>query len=147
MKTVRQILDSKGNAVHTIAPDAQVYQALQEMADRDVGALVVVKDDEVKGIVSERDYARKVILRGKFSKDIPVHEVMTDKVVCVDPDQTVEACMALMTEMRVRHLPVLENGRLAGLISIGDVVRAVIDDQKFKIDELEHYITGTPRWG
>ncbi len=147
MKTVRQILDSKGNAVHTIAPDAQVYRALQEMADRDVGALVVVKDGEVIGIVSERDYARKVILRGKFSKDTPVHEVMTERVVCVAPDQTIEACMALMTEIRARHLPVIDKGKLAGLISIGDVVRAVIEDQKFTIDELEHYISGTPRWG
>ncbi len=147
MKTVRHILEGKGNAVHTIARDAKVYQALQEMADRDVGALVVVKDGEVIGIVSERDYARKVILRGKFSKDTPVHEVMTERVVCVNPDQTIEACMALMTEIRARHLPVIDKGKLAGLISIGDVVRAVIEDQKFTIDELEHYISGTPRWG
>ncbi len=147
MKTVKRILEGKGNEVHTIAPDAKVYDALKQMADRNVGALVVLQDGEVIGLISERDYARKVVLQGRFSKDTPVREVMNEKAVCVEPSQTVEACMALMTEMRTRHLPVLEKGKLAGLISIGDVVRAVIEHQKFTIDELQHYITGTPRWG
>ncbi len=146
MTTVKRMLEGKGRSVHIIAPDAKVYEALQEMADRDVGALVVVQDGEVVGIISERDYARKVILKGKFSKDVLVREVMSDHAICVDPGQTVEACMALMTEKHVRHLPVLEKGQLAGIISIGDLVKEVIEDQKVTIGELEHYISGTPRW-
>ncbi len=147
MKTVKQVLDHKGYQLHSVAPGTTVYEALQKMAQEGIGALVILDGRELVGIVSERDYARKVILRGKFSKDTLVHEVMTERVVCVHPGQTIEACMALMTEIRARHLPVTENGRLAGLISIGDVVRAVIEDQKYTIDELEHYISGTPRWG
>ncbi len=143
MKTVRELLGEKGHSVYTIAPDASVFEALQKMSDRDVGALVVLEDGEVVGLISERDYARKVILKGKFSKDIPVRDIMSAKVICVGAKQRVDACMALMTEKRVRHLPVLENGQLAGIISIGDVVKAVIEHQQFTIEQLEHYITGS----
>jgi CBS domain-containing protein len=143
MKTVRQLLGAKGHGVYTIDPDATVYQALQEMAERDTGALVVTREGDLVGLVSERDYARKLVLKGKISKDTPVREIMSDEVVCVGSQQTVEGCMTLMTEKRVRHLPVLENGQLAGIISIGDVVKAIIEDQKSTIEELEHYITGS----
>ena len=142
MKTVKKILADKGDGVYTISPDATVLEALQEMADRNVGALVVLSEGEVVGLVSERDYARKVILKGRFSKDIQVHEIMTRKVVCASSKHKMDACMAIMTEKRVRHLPILENGQLAGIISIGDVVKAIIEDQQFTIEQLEHYITG-----
>ena len=142
MKTVKKILADKGDGVYTISPDATVLEALQEMADRNVGALVVLSEGEVVGLVSERDYARKVILKGRFSKDIQVHEIMTHKVVCASSKHKMDACMAIMTEKRVRHLPILENGQLAGIISIGDVVKAIIEDQQFTIEQLEHYITG-----
>ncbi len=145
MTTVAQLLQDKGRAVWTIAPDAMVYDALSLMAEKNVGALVVVAGQRVVGIISERDYARKVILKGKFSKDTPVREIMTDKVYFVRPAQTVEECMALMTAERVRHLPVLEDEQLVGLISIGDVVRTVISEKEFLIKQLEHYITDNPR--
>lgn len=144
MKTVRQVLDHKGDAVHTVEPAATVLDALRRMAEADVGALVVVEEDRVVGLFSERDYARKVILRGKASKDVPVEEIMTGRVICVGPQQKVDACMGLMTRERVRHLPVLEDGRLVGIISIGDVVKTIIEDQQGTIAELEHYITGRP---
>jgi CBS domain-containing protein len=144
MKTVRQLLADKGTAVHTIGPQAKVYEALQRMAQHDVGALVVLDDEgNVVGLVSERDYARKVILKGKFSKDVPVHEIMTSQVVCISSQQKMDACMAIMTRRRVRHLPVLENDQLAGIISIGDVVKAIIEEQQSTIEELEQYITGS----
>ena len=143
MKTIRQILGRKGYAVHTIGPDATVLETLQRMAEHDVGALVVVEGGEVVGLVSERDYARKVILKGRFSKDTPVREIMSHPVVCVSSTQTVASCMSLMTERRIRHLPVIENGQLAGLISIGDVVKTIIEDQQFTIEELENYISGS----
>ncbi len=142
MTTVRQLLRGKGQSVYTIGPDATVYDALQEMAARDVGALVVTENDDVVGVVSERDYARKLVLVGKLSRETPVREIMSDEVVCVGPKQTVDGCMALMSQKRVRHLPVLENEQLAGIISIGDVVKAIIEGQQSTIDELEHYITG-----
>lgn len=144
MKTIGQLLGAKGHSVYSIAPDATVLEALQEMADRDVGALVVLEGGELVGLISERDYARKVILKGKFSKEIPVREIMSHRVVCVTSEQRVDSCMALMTEKRVRHLPVLDNEKLAGMISIGDVVKAIIEDQQFTIEQLEHYITGRP---
>jgi CBS domain-containing protein len=112
------------------------------MADKDIGALLVIEDDLVIGIFSERDYARKVILQGKASKDTPIEEIMTARVIFVQPDQSIEECMAVMTEKHVRHLPVLENGQLLGVISIGDVVKAIIADQGFVIEQLENYITG-----
>ncbi len=144
MKTVRQILGSKGYIVYTIAPEAPVFEALQKMADENIGALVVVKDGEVVGILSERDYARKIILEGRSSRETPVRDIMSRRVVCVSSQQRMDSCMALMTEKRVRHLPVLENEQLAGIISIGDVVKAIIEDQQFTIEQLEHYIRGTP---
>ncbi len=143
MKTVRQVLAGKGHAVHTIGPETPVFEALQNMAGEDVGALVVVESGELIGLLSERDYARKVILQGKSSRDTPVRDIMSRRVLCVSYDQRMDSCMALMTENRVRHLPVLENERLAGLISIGDVVKAIIEDQQFTIEQLEHYIRGT----
>jgi len=142
MTTVRQLLRGKGQSVYTIGPDATVYDALQEMAARDVGALVVTENDDVVGVVSERDNARKLVLVGKLSRETQVREIMSDEVICVGPKQTVEGCMALMSQKRVRHLPVLENERLAGIISIGDVVKAIIEGQQSTIEELEHYITG-----
>ena len=142
MKTVREILNAKGDSVLTVAPDASVFEALDLMADRDVGALVVVEGEAICGLLSERDYARKVILKGKRSPDIPVREIMTSEVICVSPEQKPEACMALMTEKHIRHLPVLEEGRLVGIVSIGDVVKAIIHDQQFTIEQLHHYITG-----
>lgn len=144
MKTVKQVLDRKGSVVHTIEPEAPVFDALRKMADENVGALVVIEREEVTGLLSERDYARKVILHGKSSKQIQVREIMSRRVVCVRPQQRMDSCMALMTENRVRHLPVLESERLVGIVSIGDVVKAIIEDQQFAIEQLEHYIRGTP---
>ncbi|MDE3091787.1 MAG: CBS domain-containing protein [Chloroflexota bacterium] len=143
MTTVAQVLQEKGCAVWSIAPDATVYAALESMAEKDIGALLVVAGDELVGIISERDYARKVVLKGRLSKDTCVRGIMSEKVVCVYPEQTIEDCMALMTAKRVRHLPVLADDKLVGVISIGDVVKAVIADQEFLIEELEKYITGS----
>ncbi len=140
MATVKQMLQSKGREVYTIAPDATVLDALREMAARDVGALVVVDGDAIAGIFSERDYARKLALQGKSSRNTPVWAVMTDEVICISPDQTAEKCMVVMTEKRIRHLPVLDDGRLTGLISIGDVVKAIISEQQVLIRHLEDYI-------
>lgn len=140
MKTVRQLLQSKGSQVYSITPDAKVYEALRLMADKEIGALVVVDGGCVAGMITERDYARKVILHGKSSHDIPVRDIMTAKVHTVDPKQTVQECMALMTERRFRHLPVVEGERLCGLVSIGDLVKEVIAEQQQTIRELETYI-------
>lgn len=140
MKTVRQLLQGKGGAVHSIAPGARVFEALQLMADKDIGALLVMEGGRLAGIMSERDYARKVILAGKSSHDMAVREIMTERVVTVQPSQTVEECMALMTERRIRHLPVMEGDKLVGLLSIGDLVKAVIAEQAQTIRQLESYI-------
>ncbi len=140
MKTVKEILEAKSHRLLSISPDASVLDALKLMADKDIGALVVLDGDDLAGIFSERDYARKVILHGKSSQDTRVRETMTHKVVCVRPDQSVEECMALMTDKRIRHLPVLEDRRVIGVISIGDVVKEVISEQRFVIEQLEHYI-------
>jgi len=140
MKTLMQLLQSKGREVHTITPDARVIDALKLMADRDIGALVVLDNGRLAGILSERDYARKVVLRGKSSEDIPVREIMTSKVVTVQPGQSVEECMSLMTHRRIRHLPVTEGERLIGVLSIGDLVKEVIADQEQTIRQLESYI-------
>jgi len=142
MITVRQILEEKGHQVWTIGPDETVYKALMIMADKDIGALVVVENDQVVGIVSERDYARKVVLKGKTSLDTPVRDIMTPQVYFVNPDCSAEECMALMTEKRVRHLPVMENNKLVGVISIGDVVKSIISSQKVTIEHLQNYIMG-----
>lgn len=141
MKTVKQILDVKGYKLHTIRSSDTVFDAMQRMAHEDVGALVVVDDGELAGIMSERDYARKVILKGRHSKDTPVHEIMTRDVICVTSDTGVEMCMSVMTDKRVRHLVVRDEARLSGVISIGDVVKAVIKEQQFTIEQLEQYIT------
>jgi CBS domain-containing protein len=140
MTTVSQILQAKGNQVWTITPAATVYEALALMAEHGIGALVVVEDGAVVGILSERDYARKVVLQGKSSRDTPVRDVMSSQVVCVRPSQTLDQCMAVMTNKRIRHLPVLDQGRLAGVVSIGDVVKAIITAQSIMIDHLKDYI-------
>ena len=141
MMTVRQILSGKEEGVLSIAPQSTVYVALEVMAQHDVGALVVVDGGRVVGMFSERDYARKVILKGKASKDTQVKEVMSEKVSCVTLSQTVEDCMALMTDKRIRHLPVLGAGQeVLGIISIGDLVKETISHQKFTIEQLVHYI-------
>jgi CBS domain-containing protein len=140
MKTLKQLLISKGREVYSIGPDAKVIEALQLMAQKDIGALAVMDGGRLVGMLSERDYARKVILHGKTSEDVPVREIMTSEVVTVEPSQTVEQCMALVTQRRIRHLPVCENGRLIGLVSIGDLVKDVIADQEQTIKQLESYI-------
>jgi CBS domain-containing protein len=144
VKTVSQILQRKGNIVWSISPEASVFEALQLMAEKNLGAVLVMKNDRVVGIMSERDYARKIILHGKHSKDTLVKEIMSSQVIYVNISLSVEECMALMINKRIRHLPVIENGRLSGIISIGDVVDAVIDEKEFVIDQLVHYITGIP---
>jgi CBS domain-containing protein len=140
MKTVNEILEAKSHKLLSISPQASVLDALKLMAEKDVGALVVLDGEGLAGIFSERDYARKVILHGKSSKATPVSEIMTHKVVCVRPDQSVEECMALMTDKRIRHLPVLDDRKVIGVISIGDVVKELISEQRFVIEQLEHYI-------
>lgn len=143
MKTVAQILQAKPDpTVHTVAPTASVYEAVSLMADKNVGALVVVAQGRVVGIVSERDYARKIVLMARSSKDTPLADIMSSPVMVVHPGRTVEECMALMTENRLRHLPVMEGERLLGLVSIGDLVKATISEQQFIIEQLEHYISG-----
>jgi len=140
MKTIKEILQSKPLGVLSISPEASVLDALRLMAEKEVGALVVLESERLAGIFSERDYARKVILHGKSSKDTSVREIMTSKVVYVRPEQSVEECMALMTDKRIRHLPVLQENRVIGIISIGDVVKEVISEQRFVIEQLEQYI-------
>jgi len=140
MKTVRQLLQSKGGTIYSVAPGTRVFEALELMAEKEVGALLVLDDGKLAGIISERDYARKVILHGKSSHDIAVREIMTGKVVTVQPDQTVDQCMALMTNKRIRHLPVTEDDKLLGLVSIGDLVKEVIAEQEQTIRQLESYI-------
>lgn len=143
MKTVADILRSKSSqAIHTISPAATVLEAITLMAEKGIGALVVTDADKVVGIVSERDYARKIILMERSSYDTPVSDIMTHEVMYVDPRKTNQDCMALMTENRMRHLPVLEEGRLLGLISIGDLVKDIISEQQYIIEQLEQYIRG-----
>jgi CBS domain-containing protein len=140
--TVGQLLNAKGTEIWTVVPDTTVYEALQEMADRDIGALLVMDGDNLVGIFSERDYARKLVLVGKSSMDTPVQDVMTQDVICISPQDDVIDCMEIFTDKRFRHLPVKENNRIIGVISIGDVVKAIISDQEFKIRQLKNYITG-----
>ena len=143
MKTVAELLQSKGNAsVYTISPDQTVLEAVALMADKGIGALLVTEGSDVVGIITERDYARKVILLERSSQATPVSDIMTAAVMYVHPSQTSSECMKLMTEKRLRHLPVLENGKLLGLLSIGDLVKGVISDQQETIDQLEQYIRG-----
>jgi CBS domain-containing protein len=142
MKSVKQILKHKGYQVWSIGPSATVLEALKLMAEKNVGALTVMLDDRLIGLVTERDYARKVVLLDRSSLDTPVELIMTPRVVCTSLDRTAEECMAVMTEKRVRHLPVIEADRVIGLVSIGDLVQAIIDDQQFTIEQLEQYIAG-----
>src|SRR5437762_13309151 len=142
MKTVAQLLRTKGHQVLSVSPDIPVFEALEVMAEKNVGALLVLEGERLVGIFSERDYARKVILKGKASKETPVREIMSSHVLYIRPEQTIEDCMALMTDKHVRHLPVLEQGKVIGVISIGDVVKALIVEQQFIIVQLQNYITG-----
>lgn len=143
MKSVDQILREKGSGFWSVAPDMAVYTALELMAQKNVGALLVMDGDQLAGIFSERDYARKVVLEGKTSKETPVRQIMTSKVVCAKLGQSIEECMALMTDKHCRHLPVIDENKVVGVISIGDVVKALLSEQTFVISQLEHYITGT----
>ena len=142
MTTVRQLLDQKGREIWSIHPDATVFDAVAKMAEKDVGSLVVMESDEIVGIITERHYARNVVLKGKTSPATSVRDIMERHVVIARPEQSVDQCMALMSEKRVRHLPVFEGKRPIGIVSIGDLVKSKIGDQKFMIDQLEHYIHG-----
>lgn len=142
MQTVNELLEEKGAVVWTIASDTSVYDAIKTMAKRGVGALVVQDNAKVVGMVSERDYARKVILEGRSSRDTPVRDVMATRVIGAQPDETVEECMAVMTDKHIRHLPVMDGDHLIGILSIGDLVKSMIAHQQFVIDQLEEYISG-----
>lgn len=142
MKLVKHLLDAKGRNVISIDPDASVLDAIRLMADNSIGSLVVMHDGALKGIVTERDYARKVIIKGRSSKSTPVSDIMTAKVLTTAPNETVDKCMALMTAKKCRHLPVIEDGNVVAMISIGDLVQAIIADQQEEIEHLEHYISG-----
>ncbi len=141
MAILKQVLQSKGHDVWSVGPEDSVYDAMQMMADKDVGALVVTDGDSLVGVFSERDYARKVILRGRSSKDTKVKEIMTSRVAYARPEQSVEECMALMTEKHIRHLPVMDGEKLLGFISIGDLVKSIIEEQQHTIAQLEQYIS------
>ncbi len=141
MKLVKNLIENKGNEIWSIAPEASVLDAIKLMAEKKIGALLVMEDERLVGIVSERDYARKVILQGRSSRETPVREIMTAEVFSIEPVETVEDCMKLMTEKRVRHLPVMENEKVVGVLSIGDLVKEIIAEQEFTIRQLENYIT------
>ena len=142
MVTVKQLLDQKGHEVLSIGPDDSVFDAIKKMADNNVGSLVVTEGEKLVGKITERHYARNVFLKGKSSPETTVREIMSTRVVCARPEQSVEECMAVMTDKAVRHLPVLDKKQLIGIISIGDLVKSIISDQKFVIKQLEHYIAG-----
>jgi len=143
MGTVRNILQSKGVKIFSITPITSVYHALEIMVEKNVSSLVVMENEKLIGIFTERDYARKVILKGKSSRETPVRDIMSGNVITVTPDSTIDECMKLMTGKFIRHLPVVENDKLVGLVSIGDVVKYIIEDQKFIIENMGHYISGT----
>ncbi len=142
MKLVKDILGTKGADIYSIRPEDSVFDALTMMSDKKIGALVVMEDGKLKGVISERDYARKVFLKGRSSPQTRVSEIMSSHVVCATPKQSAEECMALMTDKRVRHLPILDHNQIIGVVSIGDLVKAIISDQQFIIEQLEHYING-----
>ncbi len=142
MKTLRQLLEAKGHDVWSVGPRESVSAAIEAMAEKEVGALLVMEGSKTVGVISERDCLRKVFLKGRSAAETEVREVMTKRVIYAPPDHSVEQCMAMMTDKRIRHLPVLETGQLVGMISIGDLVKAIIDEQQFIIDQLVHYITG-----
>jgi CBS domain-containing protein len=143
MTTVEALLKAKGSDIWSISPQATVYQALETMSEKETGALLVLDDDKLVGIVTERDYARKLVLKGKSSRDTQVSELMTRDVLYMEPHNTVQDCMVLMTAKRVRHLPVIDEGQLVGIVTIGDVVKQVMSEQEFAIKELEKYIAGS----
>jgi len=143
MGAVRNIIQGKGNKIFSITPFHSVYQALEIMVEKNVSSLVIMEDEKLIGIFTERDYARKVILKGKASRETPVGDIMSGNVITVSPDSTIDECMQLMTGKFIRHLPVVEEGKLVGLVSIGDVVKYIIEEQKFIIENMEHYIGGT----
>ena len=142
MKTVDNLLKKKGSQIWAIGPDASIYEAVSMMAEKGIGALLVMEGEQLNGIISERDYARKVILAGKSSRQTPVRDIMTTAVLCAKLEQSVEQCLALMTDKRIRHLPVADGGKVVGLVSIGDLVKEIIAEQQFIIEQLEHYIAG-----
>ncbi len=142
MKTIKDLLANKGQEIWSVGPDATVYEAIELMADKGVGALMVMDEERPAGIISERDYARKVILQGRSSKDTLVREIMTSRLIHTSPDRSVEECMTLMTTNKIRHLPVMEADQLVGIVSIGDLVKATISDQQSTIEQLERYISG-----
>ncbi len=143
-KQVKDILNAKGHHVWTVAPDDSVFKALEVMAEHDIGAVLVMEGEKLCGILSERDYARKVILLGRASRHTPVKAIMTSNVMTVGPEEGIEQCMAMMTQKHIRHLPVVEGDKVIGVVSIGDVVKAVIEDQAFLLDQMEAYIAGQP---
>ena len=142
MTTVQQLLEQKGRGVWSIDPNANVFDAIAKMADKDIGSLVVMEGEKLIGIITERNYTRNVFLKGRASPTTPVLDIMESRVIIVQPHQSLEECMVLMTEKRVRHLPVLAGERLVGIVSIGDLIKSMLGDQKFIIDQLEHYIHG-----
>lgn len=142
MLTAKQLIDLKGHEIYTVSPHQSVYEAIKIMAEKDVGSLLVMEGTKLVGIIAERHYARNVALEGKTSPHTPVGEIMSRSVVCSRPEHSVNRCMDLMTRHRVRHLPVLDKGKVIGIISIGDLVKSIIDEQKFIISELENYISG-----
>ncbi len=142
MSTINNLLKAKGHNVWTIEPEASTFDALHLMAEKDIGALLVMSKGKLVGIFSERDYARKVVLKGRTSKDTPVGDLMNKMVYYINPESTIEECMKLMSDKRIRHLPVLDNGELVGVVTIGDIVNRIISEQKQTIDDLEDYITG-----
>ncbi|MGI9336225.1 MAG: CBS domain-containing protein [Gammaproteobacteria bacterium] len=142
MVTVKQLLEGKGQDVWSVSPDDTVFEAVQAMADKDVGALMVLSEGRVAGVVSERDYARRIALEGRASRDTKVADIMTTRVVYALPSQTVDECLALMTDKRIRHLPVMDGDQLIGVLSIGDLVKSIIDEQRHVIEQLEQYIAG-----
>lgn len=145
MTVVKHVLDEKGHDVHSIQPDTSVFDALKVMAEKNIGSLAVLEGGKLVGIITERHYARKIVLKGRTSPKTLVRDIMSTQVVCARPDQSVEECMAVMTAKSVRHLPVLEGERLIGIVSIGDMVNSIIGDQKFIIEQLEHFIHGDRR--
>jgi CBS domain-containing protein len=140
MTMVRQLIENKGRTLYSVQPEDPVLEAIRRMAEHYIGALLVMRGTELQGIISERDYARKVILHGRSSAETPVSQIMSSPVITVSPDQTVQDCMKLMTDRRVRHLPVVEGGQVVGMVSIGDLVKAVIEEQQQTIEQLESYI-------
>lgn len=140
--SVSQLLNKKGKEIHSISPDATVFDAIKLMSELGVGALLVMKDDKLNGVISERDYTRKVILKGKSSSSTPVHEIMTKNVFCLSPEDNIDQCMALMNENQIRHLPIVENDRVVGVVTIMDIIKNILMEKDFIIEQMEQYIAG-----